>query len=215
MRKILQYKFKFAKIIMIILFVVTDAAANADNEKELIKKSLNGDSDAFIELIDPYKERVYSFLIGKTYSADEAEDILQNSLLKCYENLSKFEGKSRFYTWLFSIALNELKYHWRKKNKIRDNTAPAEIYDEPVIDNVPDCGTGVLEKIESIELNRHIYACVLDLPDIYKEIILLRYYEKASYEEISRLLKINIGTTKSRLSGAREKLKDLIKTEYL
>jgi len=64
-------------------------------------------------------------------------------------------------------------------------------------------------------LRDHIYSCVLKLPEIYREIILLRYYEKSPYEQIAETLQINPGTVKSRLSAAREKMKEIIDTKYI
>ncbi|HPG29144.1 MAG TPA: RNA polymerase sigma factor [bacterium] len=189
---------------------------SSDKERILIENIKKGDADSFMVLIEPFKEKLFNFIASKLKDASTAEDILQNAFLKAFENIGKFEFKSLFYTWLFSITLNELRHYWRKQKKNKEDSIETEIGENfKIADVLRDNKTNIQEQIEMRELENHIFDSVLRLPDIYREIVLLRYYDKLSYEEIAVELEVNIGTVKSRLANSRDKLKEIIDINYL
>ncbi|MBP7652881.1 RNA polymerase sigma factor [Candidatus Dependentiae bacterium] len=186
------------------------------NERLLIEKVKSGDTESFMILIEPFRDKLFNFLAAKLKDDVVSEDILQTALLKAFENIEKFEFKSLFYTWLFSITFNELRYYWRKQNKVCEDSIELEISGNlKISDTLSDTKTNIQEELEMRELQNHVYDSVLKLPDMYREIILLRYYDKLSYEEIASTLKLNIGTIKSRLANSRDKLKEIIDINFL
>jgi RNA polymerase sigma-70 factor (ECF subfamily) len=185
-------------------------------EYKLIKKIVKGDTEKFMELIEPYKNKLYNFLVSRINNTDDSEDLLQEIFIKCYSKLNTFKFKSAFYTWLFSITLNELKNYYRKKQKNKkfsldkENDNGTNFYD-----TLKDTGCSADYKLFDIQLNQHINDSLLELSDVYREVIILFYFDKLSYKKIADKLNIKLGTVKSRISEAREQLKNIIDKSYI
>lgn len=154
-------------------------------------------------LIDNYGNDVLR--IGYIYLKDKslAEDIFQDVFVKVYKNFNKFKGKSSEKTWIITITINTckdmLRSSWLKRIISIEDSYGSEI-SAVTDDNLENT---VIEKIEYEGLTDK----VMKLPNKYKEIILLYYYEELSTSEISKILKIPEGTVRSRLYNARKLLK--------
>lgn len=186
-------------------------------EDEFIEKLKAGDAAAFDTLITDYAPDVFALLFRITGSESEASDLVQDTFLSALKNIGKFRGEASLKTWLYSIAVNHSRNHfrWWKRRK-RDLTISL---DAPV-------GTGKTTFGETItgssggspeenalrrERENLLVAALNELPDIYREIIILCDIEDFTYEEIAQTLKLNPGTVKSRIARGREELRRKLK----
>ena len=205
-------------IIMIIPFSVFALAAGEDSvspapEKELIENAIDGNSEAFGELVALYEKKIYSFALGMLSDPDDAFDVSQDTFLKAYRSLGTFKGESSFYTWLYAICRNCCyDYIKQRTRRIKRNVSLSEYEndDDGVAVEIPDTSSQpdiILERNQAIEL---ITQAVASLPEKHREIIVLRDFEDLSYEQIAAVLDISEGTVKSRLNRARVKLQALL-----
>ncbi len=152
-----------------------------------------------VNVLEKYIERIYGYALNNTYSTDEAQDLSQEILLTAVKELPYLRDESRFEPWLFGIARNQTKVFRRKKAKEK------ALYSYDVLDDYPDNYDVDYEKIElHNRLRRHIAM----LSSIYRETIILYYYDNFSVKQISEKLNIPEGTISWRLKVARNKIKE-------
>ncbi|SNX55123.1 sigma-70 family RNA polymerase sigma factor [Thermoanaerobacterium sp. RBIITD] len=169
------------------------------NANELLNLAKNGDINAFETVISNYQNYIYNIIFRIVGLKEDALDLTQETLIKAYINLNKFKGNSEFKTWLYKIAVNVSLDFIRKKkgveeqlNEISDLRTPEDIVDERITREI------ILD-----ELNK--------LQNDYKIALILRDIEGLSYSEISKITKASLGTVKSRISRARNILKENLK----
>lgn len=153
-------------------------------------------------ILGEYAEKIYKFALSKTFSEDEAEELSQEILLNALCSMPKLRDESRFEPWLWSLASNTARAFRRARGRQRAMfvyNAPEYLFEE-----AGESGFGDLEREETYSLLREKIA-MLSL--IYREIIILHYYDGLSVKEISEKLGIPLGTVTWRLSEARSKLK--------
>lgn len=179
----------------------------AEEENVLISKFKKGDESSFNLLVQKYQKPLY-FLIRKfVQNHEDADDILQEVLIKAYKSLSSFRGDSAFYTWLSKIAVNcSINLNRRRKLK--------RIFS---IDSILKIGLRDADnpelKIERDEKSRIIKRAVEKLPLKQKSVFILRFYEHKNYKEIGFLLNISESGAKSNFCNALKNLKKLISAE--
>lgn len=158
----------------------------------------------FLKLITKYQERLFRLAAIILGNSADAEDALQEALISAYRSLHKFQERSSFYTWLYRITLNKAKDIKNKKRKnITNSIEENEL-------KVADTRLIIQEELETSELSDFILNKIRKLKDIYRDILILRYFEEFSYQDIVGVLKIREGTVKSRLFKAKAGLKKLI-----
>ncbi len=174
------------------------------SEQELIASILAGHRETFHLLIQPYEQQLYRTAFALMKNEAEAEDVVQDAVLKAYRKLASFRGDSKFSTWLIAITLNEARGRLRKENR-----APVDSLDahENSGDFTPAALTDwrevPLAALERQELRELIQSAVAELPDAYREIVTLRDVEELSVNETAELLGISISLVKVRLHRAR------------
>jgi len=175
-------------------------------DEELIAKFQNGDEGAFEELVHRYAGRLLNFVYRFVYDKKEAEDIVQDTFLRVYMNRHAYREIAKFSTWIYTIAANLAKTFLRKKKYRKvmflsqmgpDENKDFEIKDEEEI--------RIIEKDMRVD-EETIQRALLKLPEHFKTILILRDIQELSYEEISNILEIPIGTVKSRINRARLRL---------
>lgn len=176
------------------------------NDEELIQQSLSGDRAAFEKLILRYQDRLYNTMVHVSGNAEDAFDVVQEAFLQSYLRLSTFRRSSRFYTWLYRIAFNLALAMRRKK---RPQTSVDGLMDdcgqEPVGQQVSP-----LEQVGNDEMAEILWKAIDQLHEDYRSAIVLREMEGCSYEEISLILDLPVGTVRSRLHRARNILKEAL-----
>jgi len=181
-----------------------------NRQKALIEASIQGDAEAFRELIEPYQPTIFNLALRFIGDYNEALDLSQDVLLKIYLKLKTFHHKSSLSTWIYRLTINTArnKYHWWKRRK-KDRTFSLDIISDVAIKNDKGSPEGILLRRE---LREKIQEGINRLRFPYKNVLILRDIEFLSYEEISQILQISQGTVKSRLSRSRNILKDYLKT---
>jgi RNA polymerase sigma factor (sigma-70 family) len=176
------------------------------NDQHYINKVIKGDTNAFVYLVDNYKDMVFSLAYKMTKNREEAEEISQDSFIKAFKNLKNFKGESKFSTWLYRIA-----YHASldaiKKN--RNNNATFEIND--VTFNQIKAVENILEGIERKERAIIIDDCLLKLPEEERSIIWMFYFDELSLKEIIEVTGLSEANLKVKLHRARKKLLTIVK----
>ncbi|MBL8008009.1 MAG: sigma-70 family RNA polymerase sigma factor [Ignavibacteria bacterium] len=176
-------------------------------DEELISRFQNDDNDAFKEIVMRYKDRIVNFLFRFTGNKESAEDLSQDTFLKLYKNKHRYSEIAKFSTWLYTIALNEAKSNYRKEKKLKTFSIN-DYYDEghgdyqlKSEDILPD------EEANSGNEAFYIQRAIDSLIKKHREVILLRDVQELDYAEIAKILKVPLGTVRSRLNRARESLK--------
>lgn len=193
---------------------VSSAYPNA--ESRFIDKLKSGDAEAFDVLINRYSSDVYALLYRLTENPEEAGDLTQETFLSVLTAIKGFRGDSEIKTWLFRIAINHSRnrFRWWKRRK-RDMTisldASIGTSETRVYETIADRSENPEESAIVHERERALTDALAELPDIFKEVIVLCDIEGRSYDEISQSLGVNIGTVKSRIARGREELRKKLK----
>ncbi|MFH1533270.1 MAG: RNA polymerase sigma factor [Pseudomonadota bacterium] len=180
-------------------------------EHELINRFVKADSKkAFEELMSMYKDRVFRFGARMCGHREDAEDVLQETLLSAYRNMDSFRGEGSFQSWLFKIASSACL---KKRRKRKHEPGREESLDQLVEDRedripagTPDGADGPVHEAEAGELARRLQSALLGLPPIYRVVITLRDFEGLSTEETAKVLDISTTAAKVRLHRARTML---------
>jgi len=184
-----------------------DRAAMADTE--LIEAAQKGDTHAFDELVRRYKSRVFMLAYQKTKSYEDALDITQETFVRAYLALPKWEPKASWYTWLFRITYNLCIDFHRSRNRRR-----TESLDEPestLPEPASDAGAGPDALAEENELAHIIRSAVDELSGRQREVFLLHHYGGMQVKEVAETLDIAEGTAKIHLFRAVAKLRDVLR----
>jgi len=185
---------------------VTDAAGDA----EIIGRVLAGDTDAFETIVKKYEKMIYSLAMSKTNNREDAQDISQECFLRAYKMLAGYRTDSAFSTWIYRICQNLIVDFYRKERKTKTVSLSAtDEYGEPQIKELQDFAPDPSEELIRAEKIEKIRKAIGALPEELREIITLRDLNNTSYARISEMLGLEIGTVKSRLNRARDKLKKL------
>lgn len=172
-----------------------------DMEKTLIAKAAKGDTRAFERLIIPYEKKVYRIAWHVFRHDEDASDAAQEVFVKLYRNLGKFRFDSAFSTWLYRLAMNTCIDEYRKRKRHMEHTVKLD-YPLSADGETPEETVIRKERIQAVRL------AISQLGDDHKRIIILRDIQGLSYDEVAEILGISLGTVKSRLSRARQALKE-------
>jgi len=181
------------------------------NETELVEAARGGDAEAFTTLVNQYDRNIYRLALNITGNPEDAEDVLQETFLKAYANLSRFKGDSRFYTWLVRIGVNEalMKLRKRKADRTVSLDEPVETGDaESVPRELADWGENPEQRYARQELQDILAAALAELDPAFRIVVYLRDVEDLSTEETAGMLNLSVPAVKSRLLRGRLKLRE-------
>ena len=186
-----------------------------DSDLNLVKRARNGDEAAFRDLMLRHQRRIFQLCFGMVRNPDDARDLTQETFVKVYRNLDKFEGNSAFYTWAYRIARNVTIDHLRRARRHRSveyNDAIGRDDDESIDDTFLSrpLNLNPARVVSRRELLDKINEAALSLSEIHREVITLREVEGLSYQEIADRLEISIGTVMSRLHHARRRMQEYL-----
>ncbi|HEY1852097.1 MAG TPA: sigma-70 family RNA polymerase sigma factor [Candidatus Binataceae bacterium] len=178
------------------------------DETELLERARNGDSQAFGALVERYQRRVVGVAQAVVHNQDDAVELAQETFVRAYENLSKFESRSSFSTWLYRIAANLAIDFRRREGRhqvLRGEDAETEI------NRIPSPRGDSYQETARTELSQRINGALKELTSEHRAVILLREVEGLSYDEISDVLHVPRGTVMSRLHYARSRMREILK----
>lgn len=175
------------------------------DEQVLINKASKGDGEAFEVLVSRYEKNVYSLAYRLVSDREDALDITQDVFLKAYQALPRFRGESRFSTWIHRVCVNASLDYLRKKQKLPAYSLnePISLKESSVTREVEDESGNVQDSVEMRDLGEAVLAVLKELEPDHRAVITLCDIQGYSYQEISDMLGLSIGTVKSRLHRAR------------
>jgi RNA polymerase sigma-70 factor (ECF subfamily) len=182
------------------LGVATLPAANGDSSREdIVVACQQGDSEAFAQLFEAHKDRVYSIALRFFGDNATAMDIAQDVFVKLLSRIGEFRGEARFETWLYRMAANACLDH--KRRLVR--WVP---FVSDVVDLMKSKGEGALDGLLREEFQGGVQRAIEKLPAEQRIVVVLRYTEGLSYDDIAEILRISNGTVASRLNRAHKTL---------
>jgi RNA polymerase sigma-70 factor (ECF subfamily) len=178
-------------------------------DEELIAQFQAGNENAYLEIVERFKNRLFAFVYRFVGDSDLAEDLVQDTLIKVYTHRHAYREIARFSTWIYTIAGNLARTELRKRKR-RATFSMSSLgvgereYELPSEDFAPS------KALEGEQTEKHIRAALAKLPLHFRTVIILRDVQELSYEEISKIMKIPLGTVKSRVNRARLRLQVML-----
>jgi len=184
-----------------------------DEVQSLVSRAIEGDFDAFDQIMLLYRERLYGVIYNMTFNHEDAADLTQESFVKAFRSLSKFKRKSSFFTWLYRIGVNlTLTYLKRKKarkffsfDQLSDHKKSKEVLAEFSSSEKSSIKTTLLN-----ELHEKLNEALSKLSDKHRTIVVLFEIDGLSHKEIASIMKCTEGTVRSRLHYAKLQLQSLL-----
>ena len=173
------------------------------SDEKLILRFQEGDINAYNELVKRYKDRLLNFVLRYFNNVEQAEDVVQDTLIKLYTHASYYKNVAKFSTWIFTIAKNNALTELRKNKRKKTDSLWTD--DGQVIDinsKEESLDSKVQNEIAIDQLNKFLD----EIPENFRMAVVLRDFQELSYEEISKILEIPIGTIKSRINRGRIQL---------
>jgi RNA polymerase sigma-70 factor (ECF subfamily) len=185
-----------------------------DPDAGLIQEAQAGSKVAFGKLVEKYYEMVHAIAFGILHNHEMARDVGQEVFLKVYREITTFEGKSKFKTWLYRIATNRALDEVRKKRHVDslDATDESDEDDKPPV-IIVDPGRSPRDQATQRELREVLDDAIEHLSPEHRAVLVLREWQELSYEEIAETLGVELGTVMSRLYYARKKLGEILKRD--
>ncbi len=178
------------------------------SDEKLILRFQEGDINAYNELVKRYKDRLLNFVLRNFNNVEQAEDVVQDTLIKLYTHASYYKNVAKFSTWIFTIAKNNALTELRKNKRKKTDSLWTD--DGQVIDinsKEESLDSKVQNEIAIDQLNKFLD----EIPENFRMAVVLRDFQELSYEEISKILEIPIGTIKSRINRGRIQLAEKMK----
>ena len=167
-------------------------------ETQIVARVLEGDRQAFALLVEEYKSPIYNLAYRMTADRQDAADLTQDVFIRAYTYLWRYNPKKKFFTWLYTIALNTIK-NYIKKNKQYKNAQSQNLEERQFSANQ--------NIFEAQDIN--IYLSVLDVET--RALIIMKYLQELSFEEISKITGKSVSAVKMRIYRGLDKLKDMLK----
>jgi RNA polymerase sigma-70 factor (ECF subfamily) len=175
----------------------------ARDDHDRVRRFKEGDFSAFEEIMLGYQDRIFNLCVYMLRHREDAQDAAQETFIKVFRNLKRFEPNASLYTWIYRIAVNTCLDQRRKR---RPELPESDIPYDDVCSRA--CVEDPYDSMETAELLRR---ALQKIPEKLRTVIVLKEMEGFSYDEIAEVLDISTGTVKSRISRARDKLYSLLK----
>ena len=170
-----------------------------DLDRIAVERCLEGDPDAFGELIVRYQRPVFNTVLHMVGDAEDAREVCQQAFMKAFEHLASYDRDRKFFSWIYRVAVNE-SINWLKARR------PHEELDEHI--ETPRANPA--QQFEELEVWRDLHEEILRLEPNYRAVVILRHFVHFSYDEIAEILKLPEKTVKSRLFTARQLLREAL-----
>jgi len=189
-------------------------------EQELIHELKAGSEQAFALLIAQYSRPVYSLIARSLCDPADAADVTQEVFVKVFRNISSFHGEASLRTWIYRIALHEAsnQRRWWSRHKRQEMTIDAQQENEEgetfcMADALAATDASPFDCAAREQLRNRVEAALRTVPEVFREVVVLREIEGFGYEEIAEILNVNLGTVKSRLTRGRAALREALSKE--
>jgi RNA polymerase sigma-70 factor, ECF subfamily len=192
------------------------AGGRVVTDEELLRQYLDGEERAFVMLMQRYKQPIITFIYRFLGDYDDATDIAQETFVRLHRFGHTFKGEVKFSTWLFTIAANLSKSELKRyRRRMGVSMSAAFKRDEAGEDwDVPDESYRPDEQVDSNRIAQEVQKALMNIPPSYRQMIILRDVQQMSYEEISEITGVEMGTVKSRINRGRSRMQELLKDLY-
>ncbi len=180
-----------------------------NDDQKLIESIKNGDTKAYTQLVNRYKDLVFTLALRMLKHREEAEEVAQDTFIKVFKSLNKFKGDSKFSTWIYKVTYNTCLDRI-KKNKKHLNDVAIDEFTFNKLDTIDNA----LDNLIKEEKHMLIKKCINKLPEDSSALLTLFYFEELSLDEISKIINIEANTVKVKLFRARKKLAVILE-QYL
>ena len=180
-------------------------ASQQFQDAELVRRSQAGDTEAFGELVTKYRTKIFTMVYGMVRNEPDAWDLAQEAFVRAWHSIHRFEGRSSFYTWLYSLTMNVTLESLRRKKQHQEvelNDAIPSSLPNPRV----DC--------QRREIRKRVIAALANLSPEHRAVVVLKELEGVQYHEIAEILNLSMGTVMSRLFYARKHLQSLLRPIY-
>lgn len=176
-------------------------------ERELVEKLQDKafKNEAFEELLNQYKERLYWHIRTMLKSHEDTDDVLQNVFIKIYKNINKFKGNSKLYSWMYRIATNESITFLNKRAK-RLQISDEELQTKMINDLKSDV------YFEGSEIQLKLQKAIAQLPQKQQQVFNMKYFQDLKYKEMSEILETSVGALKASYHHATKKIEEFLKS---
>ena len=184
-------------------------------EKRLTMLALKGDQQAFAEIVELYKDKIYYLGYRMLNNRHEAEDVVQETFLRVFKSLDRYDPGQKFSTWIYRIATNLSIDHLRKRKPTY--SLDADMNDQEGLDGysmLPSDDRTPESEFMISETKQTVYDAIESLPAKYKSVMILRYLQEMSLQEISDVLDIPVTTIKTRVHRGREFLRKKLESKF-
>lgn len=183
----------------------------APDEADVVGRARAGERDAFEQLVRRYADRLYAVVLRLVADADEAEEITQETFMRAWRGIGRFEGRSQFFTWIYRIGINEAK----RRAKRRPAVGMLTSIEEDPIDEAPDWSEAPEFRAEQSDLRRVLENAIHALPIEYRAPLILRDVEGLSTEQAATVMELGEAAFKSRLHRARLAVRRAVEGYFL
>jgi RNA polymerase sigma-70 factor (ECF subfamily) len=182
----------------------------AELEAVLVDRAKDGDRDAFEELVRRHADRLYAVVVRFVADGEEAQEVTQEAFLRAWRGIARFEGRSRFFTWLYRIGINEAK-----RRAVRRPPVEVASLDDELMPDAPDWSQAPETRSEQGNLVRVLERAIMSLPLDYRAPIVLRDVEGLSTSEAAEIMDLGEAAFKSRLHRARLTVRRALDEHFL
>ena len=179
------------------------------DEKKIIAQVLDGNDEAFAQLVQAYEDKVYNLCLRMCSDREEAKDLAQEAFLKAWRGLRFYKQEAAFSTWLYRLVSNVCIDYLRQKKR-RSAVSFVTADEEGEQPDIPDPTPTPEQQMLDRQRKEQVADAMARLEDDFRLVLTLRVVEERSYDEIAAIMDLKVGTVKSRLARAREKLRKIL-----
>lgn len=171
-------------------------------DEELVKAIQKGDKQAYSHVVNRYQGKIYAYVMRLTNHRDEAYDITQDVFLKAYKHLHRFDTDRKFSSWIYRIAHNESVNWLKKKTRVKMESLESHVENGYQLEGKTDIHAEMIRKQEQHVVRK----AIASLPEKYRKVMVMRYAEQLSYQEIAKKLDKPINTIGTLINRAKKRL---------
>lgn len=182
----------------------------SDDDLALVERHRRGDPAAFDEIFARYERMVFNLALRMSGDREEASDLSQDVFLRVYRHVGRFKGRSSLKTWVYRVALNCCRSQAARRRPV---TQPLPEAPEQVLEGLQDETSSPERHALARDAGRQLVRALRQLPNPYREAVVLRDIQGLSYREIASVLRVRIGTVRSRIARGRDRLRRIVEDD--
>lgn len=182
-------------------------------DEDLMELFQGGYDEAYTVIVNRYRERIHQFVFRYTKNHLDSEDLVQETFLRVFRSRNSYERIARFSTWLFTIAQNLIRNQYKRSQRMHMvSLSQTDDQEQETTLDLPDTGISVDEQLHLSMTMSQLEKSLEAIPSEFREVLVMRDVQQLTYEEITDITRLPMGTVKSRINRGRARLHDLMGT---